>query len=165
MQFDDFMLKFFFDEDSEGKHFVEESAKVYNLGIDKEVEPLGPPRHEFTYQSGTREIEKAIIRFPDASGRELSVTNTPLRTVYLAAGSGYFPTEEWAHGMYQGELVVQGLTYDERDPAFRKQYALLNETLCRFELSTGEVGSGMHENICIGVYRPYGFDSAEAVAP
>ena len=34
-----------------------------------------------------------------------------------------------------------------------------------WELSTGEVGYGMHENVCAGVYHPYGFHSFDAVAP
>jgi hypothetical protein len=37
--------------------------------------------------------------------------------------------------------------------------------LCRWQLSTGEIGYGMHENACFGVYRPYGFLSMDAVAP
>ncbi len=164
-QFDDFMLKVFFEEDENGKRMIEESKKVYNLGIDKEDELMGTPRHEFTYKSGTREIEKAVIRFAHPSGREISMTHTPLRTVYLAAGSGYLPSGDWGHGMYQGALKVEGLTWDLSDPAMRKQISLLNETLCRFELSTGEVGYGMHENLCIGVYKPNGFHTPEAVAP
>jgi hypothetical protein len=47
----------------------------------------------------------------------------------------------------------------------RSQFAILNETLCRFELNTGEVSYGMHENMCIGVYRPNGFDEAGTMAP
>jgi len=165
MQFDDYMIKVFFEEDADGKRLIEESVKIYNIGIDKENELMGTPRHDFTYKSGTRELEKAVITLAHPSGRELSVTNTPLRTVYLAAGSGYLPAPDWAHGMYQGELVVQGLTYDLGDPAVVRQISLLNETLCRFELSTGEVGYGMHENLCLGVYHPYGFEAPEAVAP
>ncbi|MEE9280344.1 MAG: hypothetical protein V3V67_09240 [Myxococcota bacterium] len=165
MQFDDYMFKVFFEEDADGNRLLEESTKVYNIGIDKENELMGTPRHQFTYRSGTRELEKAVISFAHPSGRELSVTNTPLRTVYLAAGSGYSPSADWGHGMYQGELAVQGLTYDVSTPEARKQYSGLNETLCRFELSTGEIGYGMHENICAGVYHPYGFDTPQAVAP
>ena len=41
----------------------------------------------------------------------------------------------------------------------------LNEMLCRWELSTGEIGYGMHENALAGVYHPYGFETPEAVAP
>lgn len=165
MQFGDFMLKVFFEEDADGNRFLEESAKVYNFGIDREPEPMGSPHHHFTYKSGTRELEKAVIRFDHPSGEEVSVEVTPLRTVYLAAGSGYVPSEDWGHGCYKGEIVVEGLTYDMSDPEVVKQYAFLNETLCRFDLSTGEVGYGMHENMCIGVYRPYGFETPADVAP
>jgi hypothetical protein len=165
MQFDDCMFKVFYEEDADGDRFVEESVKVYNFGIDKENEPMGAPRPEITYVPGTREIQSALIRFEHPSGRELSVQTTPLRTVYLAAGTGYVPQPDWAHGMYQGELKVEGLSFDLADPANRSQYGLLKETLSRFELSTGEVGYGMHENICLGVYRPHGFETGDAVAP
>jgi len=47
----------------------------------------------------------------------------------------------------------------------RSRYAMLNETLCRFELSTGEISYGMHENMCLGVYRPFGFESPGDMAP
>ena len=56
--------------------------------------------------------------------------------------------------MYQGALKVEGLVHDLSDPEERRKYAVLNETLCRFELSTGEVGYGMHENLLAGIYRP-----------
>ena len=164
MQFDDYMLKVFFEEDADGTRLIEETALVYNLGIDKENVTLGPASYDITYKSGTREIEKAVITVPRPSGGEIRVTNTPLRTVYLAAGSGYLPAQDWSHGMYQGELVVQGLSWDVGDPEVRKQISLLNETLCRFELSTGEVGYGMHENLCIGVHKPSGFDEPGSVA-
>ncbi len=165
MQFDDCMFKVFFEEDADGTRLIEESVKVYNTGIDKPNEQMGTPRHQITYRSGSREIEKAVITCAHPSGREVSVTTTPLRTVYLAAGSGYLPAADWAHGMYQGELVVQGLTWNVADPAVRRQISLLNETLSRFELSTGEVGYGMHENLIIGVYHPDGFHTPDAVAP
>ena len=64
----------------------------------------------------------------------LTVTTTPLRTVYLMAGSGYIPVDGWGHGVFQGELMVERLTYDIGDPAVRKQYAMLNETLRLFQL-------------------------------
>jgi len=165
MQFDDFLLKVFFEEDADGNRLIEESTKIYNHGSGRPEEPMGTPRHEMRFISGTREIERAVIRFDHPSGEEISVATTPLRTVYLAAGSGYLPSADWSHGMYQGELVVQGLTWDIGDPAVRKQISLLNETLCRFELSTGEVGYGMHENLLVGIYKPYGFDAPDRMAP
>ena len=71
----------------------------------------------------------------------------------------------WGHGVYQGPLKVEGLVHDLADPEERRKYAVLNETLCRFELDTGEVGYGMHENMLVGIYRPSGFLTPDAVAP
>jgi hypothetical protein len=85
--------------------------------------------------------------------------------LYLAAGSGYVPDGEWGHGFYQGPLKVQGLEHDLSDPEVRRQYVRLNETLSRFETSTGEVGYGLHENMLMGSYRPTGFLTADATAP
>ena len=93
------------------------------------------------------------------------VKTTPLRTLYLAAGSGYIPDGTWGHGYYQGPLKVEGLSHDLSTPEARRQYAYLNETLSRFELSSGKVGYGMHENILMGIYRPTGFDTPQTNAP
>ena len=105
------------------------------------------------------------FRFAHPSGQELSVTTTPLRTVYLAAGSGYRPDADWGHGTWRGENVVQGLVHDMSTQDKRKPWAFINETLCRYELDTGEVGYGMHENMCLGCYQPYGFTDPLKMAP
>jgi hypothetical protein len=164
-QFDDFLLKIFFEEDAEGTRLIEEAAKIPRFGLDAPVEPMGSPRYRLRFRSGTRELDQAVITLAPASGGELTLTSTPLRTVYLKAGSGYLPIDGWGHGFYQGERVVEGLSWDLSDPAVRRELAMLNETLCRFELSTGEIGYGMHENLIIGVHEPSGFDTPESVAP
>ena len=105
------------------------------------------------------------MEVPDPDGNVITVRNTPLRTLYLAAGSGYVNLDGWGHGVYQGPLKVEGVVHDLADPEARRKVAILNETLCRFETSTGEVGYGMHENMLVGIYRPTGFDTPETVAP
>jgi hypothetical protein len=118
-----------------------------------------------SYLSGTRELAAATITTSDPSGTPIVVKSTPLRTLYLAAGSGYVPDDKWGHGYYQGPLKVEGVVHDLSDPEVRRGYAILNETLSRFEMDNGQVGYGMHENMLRGVYRPSGFDTADAVAP
>lgn len=161
-QFDDFMLKVFIQEDPEGRRTHEEAARIYNYGIDKPVESLGSPRHQFRYRSGTRELEQAVFSFEKS---DLVLTTTPLRTVYLAFATGYIPQPDWTHGMYQGELVVQGMQMNVSTPEARRPVAILNETLSHMQLSTGETCYAMHENICMGPYQPYGFKDWESVAP
>ena len=106
-----------------------------------------------------------MIEVEDPTGKPLRIEATPLRTVYLAAGSGYIPQPDWAHGMYQGALKVEGKTYDVSTAEQRASYGPLYETLSRFELSTGEVSHGLLENLVVGTYHPHGFDSPAAVAP
>ena len=80
-------------------------------------------------------------------------------------GSGYINTDGWGHGVYQGELKVEGLEYDSSSPQVRAKTFGLNETLRRFDASNGDVGYGMHENFIVGIYRPYGFDAPDTMAP
>ena len=165
MQFDDHMLKVQVDQDQDGHRHVEESMRVWNSELGRAPEHLGRPEIEPTYISGTRELDHAVITLPVPDGEPIVVTTTPLRTLYLAAGSGYAPDESWGHGYYQGPLKVEAVEHDFSRPEDRRRYAILNETLSRFETSTGEVGYGMHENMLMGVYRPTGFLTADAVAP
>ncbi len=159
------LIKLFAEEDMDGVRLVEESAKIHSIAGGGGVQPMGPPTFHYTYQSGTRELEKAVIEVTDPEGNPLRIDCRPLRTVYLAAGSGYIPQPDWAHGMYQGELKVEGLTYDVSTSDQRAGLGPLYETLCRFDLSTGEVGYGLLENLCVGTYHPHGFDSPGAMAP
>ena len=162
MQFPDYMLKVYFDEDAEGNRTLEEAVKVPRFGIDEPIIHLGSPKHEITFKPGTREIAQTVIRFANS---DLVATGTPLRTNYLLGGSGYRPGEAWGLGVYQGALKVEGLQWDMNDPEQFAQIQGLNEMLCRWDLSNGDVGYGMHENALFGIYKPYGFDSWEALAP
>ena len=165
MQFDDHMLKIQIDQDGEGNRHLEESMRVWNNDTGRGIDHLGRPEVEIEYRSGTREVARATVRTTDPDGAPIVVRTQPLRTLYLAAGSGYVPDGTWGHGFYQGPLKVEGVVHDLSDPAVQRRYAILNETLSRFELDTGEVGYGMHENMLVGVYRPTGFLTADAVAP
>ena len=165
IQFDDFLIKLFAEEDMHGNRLVEESAKIHSLAAGGAVEQMGRPNFHFDYLSGTRELTGATIDVEDPEGKPLRIQATPLRTLYLAAGSGYIPRPDWVHGMYQGELKVEGKTYDVNTPEQRAQLGPLYETLSRYELSTGEVGYGLLENLVVGTYHPHGFDSPGAMAP
>ncbi len=159
------LVKLFAEEDMHGNRLVEEAVRVPLLTRSEEPEPLGSPRFHYQYRSGSREIESVAVDLEDASGKPLHIEATPLRTLYLAAGSGYIPQPDWAHGMYQGEQVVQGLEYDLSTSAERAKYGPLYETLSRYELSNGEVGYGLLENLCVGSYHPHGFGDPGAQAP
>jgi hypothetical protein len=165
LQLDRGMFKVMYDADYAGNATVEEAAFMPAFGEPGPLQKYGTPQIQIDYISGTREMKVARTLLPNPDGEDLSIKSIPLRTVYLAAGTGYLPSQDWGHGFYRGPSVVEGLTFDLSTQPKRSQYAVLNETLCRFELSTGEVSHGMHENMCIGVYRPHGFDEPGKMAP
>ena len=131
---------------------------------DRPDDHLGRPEIEIDYIPGTREgrERRGVVQRRGAS--DLRVRVTPLRTVYLKAGSGYLYDGRWGHGVDQGGLVVEGLTHDISTPEGARQASWLNETLSRYETSDGRVGYGMFENLCAGLYLPAGFDGPDAVA-
>lgn len=159
------LYKLFADEDQDGNRLIEESAHIQNYANGGEVRQMGAPRFAYKYISGTREIESAEVKFDGPDGKEITVQCTPLRTLYLAAGSGYIPQPDWVHGMYQGELKVEGKTYDVSTAEARAGLGPLYETLCRFDLSTGETGYGLLENLVVGSYHPFGFHEPGDMAP
>jgi hypothetical protein len=164
MQFPDFTVLVYIQEDADGRRTHEEAVRVFPYDSSLEMEHIGTPRHKLEFRSGTRELERATITFAHPSGKDIVVTATPLRTVYLSAGTGYGTDADWRHGMYQGPLKVQGLTYDIGDAAVRARVSGLNEALCRYDLD-GAVGYGVYEMIVAGAYRPYGFNAPGDVAP
>ncbi len=165
LQLDRGMFKVMYDADYAGNVTVEEAVFVPAFGVEGEIQKFGTPEIEIEYLSGTREMKSARTILRSEGGEDISIASLPQRTVYLAAGTGYLPSEDWGHGFYKGQSVVEGLTFDMSTQKKRSQYAVLNETLCRFELSTGEISYGMHENMCIGIYRPHGFDEPGKMAP
>ena len=95
-------------------------------------------------------------------GGPIEVRLTPLTHVFFGVGSGYGSDQDWRHGMYQGELVVQGLTLDmneDKDKLFG-----LTDQMARFELGD-DVGYGLHEYSLMGAHDKYGFKSFDDVAP
>lgn len=168
MQFVDGMIKVTIDEDVDGNRLNEEGEWVALIDSgQEEPEHIGKPQIDLEYIPGTREVARSVVSFTDPSGQHVGprIDCTPLRTVYLKAGSGYINDGTWGHGVYQGPLKVEGLSQHLGAPTERLGISYLNETLCRFESNDGRVGYGMHENLFAGMHRPSGFDTYDAVAP
>jgi len=165
MQFEDFQLKVFIEENADGSLIVEECIKVDSHAKGGAVRQLGKPTHQVTYASGSRELASGTLTFDDENGNPLTVTFEALNCACLAAGTGYVATPEWTHGAYQGKFKLEAVEFDVGTPAQRGALGPLYEHIGRFELNTGEVGYGMFENLSIGHHFPYGFGSFEAVAP
>jgi hypothetical protein len=153
VQFDDFSLLYMCHERSSGERPLEEAVRIWN-DPERAPEWLGRPEHRHEFKVGTREIERSTLLFPEAPGGGWEMAVTPLLPLWVAVGTGYGMEAEWRHGMYQGELAVEGEKLDlEND---RERFWGLVDSVARFELGN-HVGYGLFEYGIFGPYAPYGF--------
>jgi len=152
MQFNDFTILYICNERNNGERPLEEAVRIWNDPA-REPEPLGRPESEHVFRKGTRYIERSVVSFPRAPGGGLEVKITPLIECYVGIGTGYGFEADWRHGMYQGELVVQGVELDAVDDA-EKLWGLC-DNVARFETGS-EVGYGLFEHGFFGPFDRYG---------
>ena len=167
MQFDDHMLKVQIDQDADGNRMVEESMRVWNSDQDRDRSSSSvAPRSTIDYLPGTREMRGATVTVARRRRQAITVTNTPLRTLYLAAGSGYVNLDGWGHGVYQGPLKVEGLVHDLVRPRGAAQVRRSSTRPCAGSRPTpARSGTACTRTCSIGIYRPTGFHTPDAVAP
>jgi hypothetical protein len=155
MQFDDHSIIYIVQEWADGSRTLEEGVRIWNDPA-REPEWLGRPEHAHTFHPGTRHVASSVLSFPEAPGGGFDVNVTHLLDCHIGIGTGYGFDADWRHGMYQGELVVQGLTLDveaDRDKLFG-----IVDCVARFETG-GKVGYGLHEFLFLGPHERYGFES------
>ncbi|MBW2401351.1 MAG: hypothetical protein JRG80_19200 [Deltaproteobacteria bacterium] len=152
MQFDDFSILYICNERNDGERPLEESMRIWRDPA-REPEWLGRPESEHVFRKGTRYVERSTVYFPDAPGGGLEVKVTPMIECYVGFGTGYGFEADWRHGMYQGELVVQGVEFDTVDDA--ETLWGLCDTVARFEMGS-EVGYGLWETGFFGPFDRYG---------
>ncbi len=154
MQFNDFSIIYILNERNSGERPLEEAVRIWNDPA-KEPEWLGRPEAVHQFKKGTRFVESSIFSFPEAPGGAIEVKVTPLIECYIGIGTGYGFESDWLHGMYQGELVVQGVEYDTvKDAA---QLWGLCDNVARFEIGSN-VGYGLFEYGFFGPFDKYGME-------
>ncbi|MEX2208653.1 MAG: hypothetical protein WEF50_20755 [Myxococcota bacterium] len=156
MQFRDYSIQYIVQEELDGTRVLEQAVKIWRFGIDRPPEPLGRPDHSFEFRPGTRMVESATLHFAKPDGTRLDVAVRPLLPMHVGVGTGYGFDADWRHGMYQGELVVQGLAYDLAKPEDRAKMFGLVDSVAEFSCQ-GEVGHGLFEYLVLGPYARYGF--------
>ncbi|MGI9286520.1 MAG: hypothetical protein ACR2P1_14125 [Pseudomonadales bacterium] len=154
MQFDDFSILYICHENNDGNRPLEEAVRIWNDPA-REVEWLGKPEHNHSWNAGTRFVDKGRITFPEAPGGALTVDVTPMTHVYVMVGTGYGLEPDWKHGMYKGELVVENMSLsmaEDKDRMFG-----LVDNAARFEMD-GHVGYGLFEWGFFGPFEKYGIE-------
>lgn len=151
IQFADRSLLFTASEDQDGVRWHESTVLLPHGGAPVRMHDI---RHDWRFLPGTKVFNGGRFSFRDPENGEHSVAVQPLGLVWHMFGGGYGPP--WRHGIYQGELLVDGDVWDLSTEEAVRRVTGLDETLCKFEMD-GQTGHGPFEFACFGPYRPYGF--------
>ncbi len=162
VMFDDYSIVYICSEKPDGSRDLENATRVWK-DPNKPNEHLGRPEHEHEFISGTRRVKRAKLSFPQAAGGPIEIEVTPLINSHIGVGTGYAPEPDWKHGMYQGELAVQGVDLDTERDADR--FWGIVDAAARFETNTGDVGFGLHEYMFLGPFPKYGLTGMLDGAP
>jgi hypothetical protein len=162
MMFDDYSIVYICAENPDGSRDMENATRVWKDAA-RPNEHLGRPEHDHELVSGTRRIKRSTLSFPHAPGGAIEIEVTPMIDSHIGVATGYAPEPDWKHGMYQGELVVQGVELDTTKDAER--FWGIVDASARFETNTGDVGYGLHEYMFLGDFPKYGLTGMLDGAP
>jgi len=116
---------------------------------------MATARHRVKYHRGTRLAESAEIDLVDHDGGVRTISLEPILKFQMK-GLGYFhPT--WSQGMWQGELAVGHEAFDpmQLDPLSPENVHV--QQVVRASDGT-RTGVGVLEQVCLGPYKPAGFE-------
>jgi hypothetical protein len=153
MMFDDHSIVYICAEKPDGSRDMEQATRVW-ADPKKPNEDLGRPEHEHEFISGTRRIKRSKLSFPNAPGGALEIEVTPMINAHIGVATGYAPEPDWKHGMYQGDLVVQGVDLDTEKDAERFAVPMV-DAASKFETNEGKTGYGLHEYMFLGPFPKY----------
>ena len=155
VRFEDQAMVTIIQERSNGERIMQDAHRVFSLGSGREPEWLGRPEHELRFAPGTRTVTGATLSFFGPHGHKTTEIEVETLLAFpLLLGTGYGLEPDWKHGMYQGDLVVQG----QPVPPAPDNYTDwgLTEYAARFTCE-GQVGYGMFECAVMGAHEQYGF--------
>jgi hypothetical protein len=155
VRFEDHAMVTIIQERPNGERIMQDAHRVFAVGDHREPEWLGRPEHQLRFAPGSRSVTGATLSYYGAHGeRTAEVEVETLLSFPLLLGSGYGLEPDWKHGMYQGELVVQGQRVPPADPTYSNWG--LTEYAARYSYD-GQVGYGMFECAVMGPHQQYGF--------
>ncbi len=154
MQFDDFSILCIYQDQPDGTPVMRQAVRAWPDG---RIDDLGIPTIDVRLTPGTREAVGATWHLTETDGSPLDVEVEVLLPVWLGKGTGYGFDEDWRHGMWQGDLVVQGVRYDLTDPDVMATMFGIQESVSRFTCGD-HVGHGLFEWLFLGRHAPSGWD-------
>ena len=128
-------------------------------------ERLGVPSVDLRFVPGTRLVDRATLRCRTTDGTETTFEVEPLLALHVGIGTGYGFDADWRHGMYQGDLVVQGLEHDLSTEEGRAAMFGIVDHAARYTDDQGRTGYGLFEHLVLGPWEEYGLSDFLDGAP
>jgi hypothetical protein len=119
-------------------------------------ERMATARHRVTYHKGTRLAQSAEIDLVPLQGDIRTIHLEPILKFQMK-GLGY-GHPEWGQGMWKGEEVVGGESFDPRQLDMLDRENIHVQQVVKATDGT-RTGVGVLEQVCIGPYAPSGFES------
>ena len=117
VRFEDHAMVTIIQERSNGERIMQDAHRVFPIGSGREAEWLGRPEHQLRFAPGTRTVTGATLSYFGPHGQKTAEVEVETLLAFpLLLGSGYGLEPDWKHGMYQGDLVVQGQQVPPADP-------------------------------------------------
>lgn len=154
LNFDDFAVHYFVNEDGEGEPWNANGIVIPLIGNQPPAK-IKSYTSAMKFKSGTRHARSAEIDFVDADGENWHFLLTPKWHFYMR-GIGY-THPHWRHGSYHGELETG---YDEFRVDEMPPTDIHIQAMCDVQLSgpMGErSGVGVLEQLIVGPHAPSGF--------
>jgi hypothetical protein len=153
MQFDGFSILCIRQDEADGSPVLRQAVRAWPDG---RIDDLGRPELSLRFREGTREVTGATWHLTETDGSPLEVQVEVLLPVWLGKGTGYGFDDDWRHGMWQGDEVVQAVRHDLTDPAVAGGMFGIQESVSRFTCGDA-VGHGMLEWLFLGRHDPSGW--------
>jgi hypothetical protein len=165
MRFDEFAVVVIAQEDGEGTRTLNEAVRVWPARPGRPPEQLGWPDIEIRYRSGTRTVERAVLRFSPRAGKPFDVEVTSLAFVPLNCGSGYGNDPGWTHGAWRGRAWTERHEAVLSEPAVAGLVPFATVDHVARASCEGAEGWGLFEHASLGAHAPSGFTDFLSVAP
>lgn len=170
VQFDDLCTHFMVNETGDGRPWQASGCRVRVPRSSDEIDPTSEAdvermlsvAHRVQWRPGTRRAERAELTLSPLGEDPFSIQLEPILTFQML-GLGYLHPE-WGHGMWKGELAVDGETYDlpKLEPLDPRHLHV--QQLCTARMGD-RTGIAVFEQLVIGRHTPSGFRSLLDGAP
>ncbi len=119
-------------------------------------ERMATARHRVAYHPGSRLARSAELDLVPLEGDIRTITMEPILKFQMK-GLGY-GHPEWGQGMWKGEEALGGESFDPRQLDLLARENIHVQQVVKTSDGT-RTGVGVLEQVCIGPYRPAGFES------